>query len=92
MQGMGGTMMAGGMQQRMAVGGNPGKDRHLLIFLMWVLCILKVGITNCFLLYLCHYKPHFVFFQLIFSEGSEVDVTTNSGTKSSTFFSFASVY
>ena len=27
MQGMGGTMMAGGMQQRMAVGGNPGKDR-----------------------------------------------------------------
>ena len=27
MQGMGGTMMAGGgMQQRMAVGGNPGKD------------------------------------------------------------------
>ena len=23
---MGGTMMAGGMQQRMAVGGNPGKD------------------------------------------------------------------
>ena len=28
MQGMGGTMMAGGMQQRMAVGGNPGKDTH----------------------------------------------------------------
>ena len=27
MQGMGGTMMAVGMQQRMAVGGNPGKDR-----------------------------------------------------------------
>ena len=31
MQGMGGTMMAGGMQQRMAVGGNPGKDTHFFL-------------------------------------------------------------
>ena len=48
--------------------------------------------SKLFPLYLCHYKPHFVFLQLIFSEGSEVDVTTNSGTKSSTFFTFESVY
>ena len=31
MQGMGGTMMAGGMQQRMAVGGNPGKDTNFFL-------------------------------------------------------------
>jgi len=29
MQGMGGNMMAGGMQQRMAVGGNPGMQQRM---------------------------------------------------------------
>ena len=96
MQGMGGTMMAGGMQQRMAVGGNPGKDTHIFAQedynyfgennLSTYSYKYIFRYSKLFPLYLCRCKPHLVFFQLIFSEGSEVDVTTNSGTKSSTIF------
>ena len=85
MQGMGGTMMAGGMQQRMAVGGNPGKDRHLLIFLMWVMHI-KSRHYKLFPTIFVPLQTAFCIFSTHFSEGSEVDVTTNSGTKSSTMF------